>query len=119
MAQRFENTQDPINQPVAYFATLVKRLKINKLDLGAAPHYKIKNLDDIDRQEKIQILQVEYRTHQCDYRYFAQMVEKEVARTGLSFEEATETSNMGLILEDMRQKISTTENALDQLMNED
>ena len=116
LAQRFENTQDPIQQPVAYFATLVERLQINKLDLSAAYDYKIKNTADIDHQKRIDELQVKYRGYRCDYRHFARVVERDIAQTGHSFAEASEETNMTLILDDLSQKIKQTETALDQLM---
>ena len=109
LAQRFENTHQPIKQPVAYFATLVERLQINKLDLSAAYHYKIKNTADINHQKQIDALQVKYQGQCCDYRHFAKVVEREITQTGRSFAEASEATNMTLILDDLSEKIKQTE----------
>ena len=118
LAQRFENTHQPIKQPVAYFATLVERLQINKLDLSAAYHYKIKNTADINHQKQIDALQVKYQGQCCDYRHFAKVVEREITQTGRSFAEASEATNMTPILADLSEKIKQTEQALDQLMTQ-
>jgi len=116
LARRFENTGDPINNPIAYFASLLERLAKHKLDLSGVQDYQIPDPEQVGRDKLIQSLQAEYAQHQSDYQHFEQVIQREMLETGASFEEARTSLKMAIILDDIETKRSKVTQQLDKLL---
>jgi hypothetical protein len=59
--------------------------------------------------------QVKYSQYHADYQHFEKVVQREMHRTGNSFAEACETTQMGIVLEDIDRKRGEAKQALAQL----
>jgi hypothetical protein len=114
-AQRLENIQNPVKNINAYFAKLVRRHQKGNLDLSSVQGEGIQTRQAKELAKQRHQQQVKYSQYHADYQHFEKVVQREMHRTGNSFAEACETTQMGIVLEDIDRKRSKAKQALEQL----
>ena len=117
LAKRFENTHNPVNNPISYFASLVTRLRKKNLDLSAAQHYQIPDPQQKQQEQLVQSLQQQYAECQSDYQHFERIVKTEMGKTGKSFTESCSEMGMEIIFKNIETQRTEVTQALDHLLS--
>jgi hypothetical protein len=117
LAQRLNNTRNPVHDPASYFASLVYKYRKNQLDFSALSAIKpFESTKDKAQKEYFKELKFQHRSCHNDYLHFQRIVENEMKKSQQSFKEVCENSPLGGIIEDCSNKLLKAKRALDDFL---
>jgi hypothetical protein len=120
LAQRLQNTHNPVVDPTSYFASLVYKYQYNTLDFSGLSTIKTpKSAQEKAHQKQFDELKLEHHTCHSDFCHFEKLVETEMKKSQKSFQYVCENHPLGGIIENCAQKLQQAKTALDNFLVSD
>jgi hypothetical protein len=117
LAQRLQNTKNPVLDPASYFASLVYKYKNNQLDFSGLSAIKLpKSAEEKAQKEHFKELKFQHLSYHNDYVHFQSLIEVEMKKSQQSFNEVCENNPLGGIIEDCSNKLLKAKRALDDFL---
>ena len=114
LAQRLQNTRNPVVEPASYFASLVYKLRNGDLDFSGLKVIKpAKSAKEKAQVKQFQDLKIHHRECHNAALHFQGLIERDMRSKAQSFKEVCEGGLLGGIIEDCNSQLASAKQALD------